>query len=54
MPKKKIVQPIVDEVSELQQPKKPVNTPPPKPPQPAEEDQDPGGGYNPDHTYPQT
>ena len=24
------------------------------PPQPAELDQDPGGGYNPDHTNPQT
>ena len=24
------------------------------PPQPAELDQDPGGGYNPDGTYPQT
>jgi hypothetical protein len=28
--------------------------PQPAPPQPAELDQDPGGGYNPDGTYPQT
>jgi len=36
--------------------KKPANSPkPPKPPpKPAELDQDPGGGYNPDHTFPQT
>ena len=54
MPKKKIVQPIVDEVAGQHQPPERANTPPPKPPQPAEEDQDPGGGYNPNHTYPQT
>jgi hypothetical protein len=54
MSKKKIVQPIVDEVTGPRQPKEPAIAPPPKPPQPAEEDQDPGGGYNPDHTYPQT
>ena len=28
--------------------------PPKPPPKPAELDQDPGGGYNPDHTFPQT
>ena len=56
--KQKIVQPLVDEMTKSQQPKKSVNTPPklaPKEtPAPAELDQDPGGGYNPDHTVPQT
>jgi hypothetical protein len=52
---KKIVQPLVDKVTELQKPKEPVTNPPPfqAPPKPAELDQDPGGGFNPDHTYPQ-
>ena len=30
------------------------NQPPQPPPKPAELDQDAGGGYNPDHTDPQT
>jgi hypothetical protein len=51
--KKKIVQPLIDEVVNPQ-PKESKKTPPQNPPKPAEEDQDPGGGYNPDHTYPQT
>ncbi|HMD50521.1 MAG TPA: hypothetical protein VKG79_15530 [Bryobacteraceae bacterium] len=40
------VQPTTDEVAP---PRGPVH-----PPQPAELDQDSGGGYNPGHTYPQT
>ncbi len=57
--KQKTVQPLIDEMQKSQQPKKSVSTtpkPPPKapPPTPAELDQDPGGGYNPDHTVPQT
>ena len=36
--------------------KKPKDSvkPPKAPPKPAELDQDPGSGYNPDNTYPQT
>jgi len=51
-----IVQPMIDE---LTRPKDAQDTPkaPPRgpvhPPQPAEQDQDPGSGYNPDHTIPQ-
>jgi hypothetical protein len=51
-----IVQPMIDE---LRFPKDAPTTPkaPPRapahPPKPAEQDQDPGGGYNPDHTIPQ-
>ncbi|HYL34986.1 MAG TPA: hypothetical protein VEV17_03615 [Bryobacteraceae bacterium] len=53
---KGIVQPMIDE---LRQPKDAPETSqgPPRgplhPPEPAEQDQDPGGGYNPDHTIPQ-
>ncbi len=54
MSQKKTVQPMIDEVKELQKPKEPGTTAPEAPPKPAELDQDPGGGYNPDHTYPQT
>lgn len=54
MGKKKTVQPIIDEVTEMQKPKEPGTKAPAPPPEPAELDQDPGGGYNPDHTYPQT
>jgi hypothetical protein len=54
----KTIQPLIDEVTKSQQPKESVSTPPKPPPQvppqPAELDQDPGGGYNPDHTVPQT
>jgi len=52
-----IVQPMIDE---LRFPKDAPELPkaPPRgpvhPPQPAEQDQDPGAGYNPDGTYPQT
>lgn len=60
-----IVQPMIDELKGMQKPKEdPLASPkgPGHPPQPsgdpaeepAELDQDPGGGYNPDHTYPQT
>ena len=51
-----IVQPMIDE---LRFPKDAPEAPkaPPRgpvhPPQPSEQDQDPGGGYNPDHTIPQ-
>jgi len=51
-----IVQPMIDE---LRHPKEPPENPkaPPRgpvhPPEPAEQDQDPGGGYNQDHTIPQ-
>ncbi len=52
---KKIIKPIIDELKKLH---KILPTPPPvteqSPSQPAELDQDSGGGYNPDHTYPQT
>jgi len=51
-----IIQPMIDELK-TPQPASPVNEAPPRgplhPPQPAELDQDPGGGYNPDHTIPQ-
>ncbi len=57
---KSILQPIMDDlkgttttevptVDEVAPPRGPLH-----PPQPAELDQDPGGGYNPDGTYPQT
>jgi hypothetical protein len=50
-----VVKPIIDELTG--QPRPPDSVPggvPKAPkPQPAELDQDPGGGYNPDHTYPQ-
>ena len=52
-----IVQPIIDELKQPRKEKKEEEEAPPKgplhPPQPAELDQDAGGGYNPDHTYPQ-
>jgi hypothetical protein len=51
-----IVQPMIDELKKPDHPK-PSSKAPPKgpvhPPQPAEQDQDPGGGYNADHTIPQ-
>jgi hypothetical protein len=50
----KTVQPLIDEVTELQQPNKPAAPPQEGPLKPAELDQDPGGGFNRDHTYPQT
>jgi hypothetical protein len=51
-----IVQPMIDELKGSQQPENDQKAPPEgpiHPPQPAELDQDPGGGYNPDDTYPQ-
>jgi hypothetical protein len=51
-----IIQPIIDELK-APPAANPANQAPPRgplhPPQPAELDQDPGGGYNPDHTIPQ-
>ena len=53
-----IVQPMIDELKGTTLPPTEDETAPPRgplhPPQPAELDQDPGGGYNPDGTYPQT
>jgi len=46
-----IVQPMIDEMKELQKPRETAL--PGAPEQPAELDQDAGGGYNPDGTYPQ-
>ena len=52
---KNIVQPMIDEMKEQQKPKEPAAKPPQEGPlKPAELDQDSGGGYNPDHTLPQT
>jgi hypothetical protein len=50
------VKPIIDELTGQPLPRGSVPAGGPKPPkpQPAELDQDAGGGYNPDHTYPQT
>jgi hypothetical protein len=60
-----ILQPIMDDLKgttttqrptedEVAPPRGPLHPPQPAPPQPAELDQDSGGGYNPDGTYPQT
>jgi hypothetical protein len=55
-----IIQPIIDDLkgaTSTEPPKEDLVAPPRgplHPPQPAELDQDPGGGYNPDGTYPQT
>ena len=54
MNKKKSVQDMIDEVVKPEKPKDGEKACPPAPPKPAELDQDPGGGYNPDHTIPQT
>jgi len=51
-----IVQPMIDELrfpKDAADPVKALPRGPVHPPEPAEEDQDPGGGYNPDHTIPQ-
>lgn len=45
---------MIDEVVKPEKPKDGGKTPPEPAPEPAELDQDPGGGYNPDHTNPQT
>jgi hypothetical protein len=56
--RKSIVQPMIDELKGTTELPEDDETAPPRgplhPPQPAELDQDPGGGYNPDGTYPQT
>lgn len=55
-----IIQPIIDDLkgkNPTRQPTEDEVAPlrgPLHPPQPAELDQDPGAGYNPDGTYPQT
>jgi hypothetical protein len=51
---KKIVKPLIDELKQQQKPKEPEPESETAPEQPAELDQDSGGGYNPDGTYPQT
>ena len=51
---KKNVKRLIDEATKKQKPKDDANAPPKPPPKPAELDQDSGGGYNPDHSYPQT
>ena len=50
------VKPIIDELTGQPRPGNsvPGGVPRSPKPQPAELDQDAGGGYNPDHTYPQT
>jgi hypothetical protein len=64
-PHTSVVQPIIDDLKgqnptqqpaddEVAPPRGPLHPPQPTAPQPAELDQDPGGGYNTDHTYPQT
>jgi len=54
MKKEEIVQPMIDEMREQQEPKKDEGVVSEEPEQPAELDQDSGGGYNLDGTYPQT
>lgn len=53
-----IVQPMIDELRYpkdiVDPPKASLPNPPGPPEQPAELDQDAGGGYNPDGTFPQT
>ena len=51
-----VVKPVIDELTGQPRPSGsvPGGVPKPPAPQPAELDQDAGGGYNPDHTYPQT
>jgi hypothetical protein len=50
-----ILQPLIDEMTKPKPAPEPVKRmpPPSHPPEPAEQDQDAGGGYNPDHTIPQ-
>ncbi len=53
-----ILKPLLEGLTGTTQPPTEDEVAPPRgplhPPQPAELDQDPGGGYNPDGTYPQT
>ncbi|MGP0071291.1 MAG: hypothetical protein ACLPWF_05080 [Bryobacteraceae bacterium] len=55
---KSIIQPIIDELTQNPTTNFPAEDEVAPPncgdPEPAELDQDPGGGYNPDGTYPQT
>lgn len=57
-PSQSIIQPIIDDLKRKPTTRFPaeneVAPPNPSAPQPASLDQDPGGGYNPDGTYPQT
>jgi hypothetical protein len=56
-PDQGIVQPMIDELLPRRLPSNiepPSPSGPGHPPQPAELDQDAGGGYNPDGTFPQT
>ena len=50
-PQGPIIQPIIDELVPRPRSPEPAQQPPPKA---AELDQDPGGGFNPDHTDIQT
>jgi hypothetical protein len=52
MSQKKIVQPMIDELKQQQKPKE-TGEAGEKPLEPSELDQDSGGGYNPDGTFPQ-
>lgn len=54
MKQRKTVQEMIDEVTHPEKAKEAAKTPPQTAPKPAELDQDAGGGYNPDHTDPQT
>jgi hypothetical protein len=57
-PQPSIIQPIIDDLKGTTHPPQEDEVAPPRgpvhPPQPAELDQDAGGRYNPDGTYPQT
>jgi hypothetical protein len=50
---KKIIQPMIDELNEVRKPSESATSPQEGPLAPSELDQDPGGGYNPDGTFPQ-
>jgi len=52
--KKQSVQEIIDDMVKPEAAKEGASKPPEPPPKPAELDQDAGGGYNADHTDPQT
>ena len=54
MEQQPIIKPIIDDLKNVQKPKPAPAAVPKGHPQPAEQDQDSGGGYNPDHTDPQT
>jgi len=51
---KKIIQPMIDELNEQHKPTESATPPQEGPLEPSELDQDAGGGYNPDGTFPQT